>query len=187
MAGVVAQMSIKDAQVYARNMAQPGSYLRPMKIVTQIMVSGIRKGFTSQASPSGDPWHPLAPMTLSLRRKGKGTGNAKILRDRGMLLASTTGGAGPGAVRRISDLESVIGTNLVYAATHQWGAPARTVTPKMRRYLHWRGIHLRKSTMTLMIPARPFVGHRPENIPRYESVFAEHEERRAAGDGTAPK
>jgi phage gpG-like protein len=185
MAGVVAVMSIKDAQVYARNMAQPGSYLRPLKITTQIMVSGIRKGFSGQASPSGDPWHPLSPLTLSLRRKGKSADSAKILRDREALLASTTGGAGPGAVRRISDTESVVGTNLIYAATHQFGRLA-TVTPKARRYLHWRGVHLRKSTMTLMIPARPFVGHRPENIPRYEAVFSEHEERRAAGDGKSP-
>jgi hypothetical protein len=41
----------------------------------------------------------------------------------------------------------------------------------MRGYLHHRGIHLSKSTTQIRIPARPYVGHRPENLPVYEGVY----------------
>ena len=38
----------------------------------------------------------------------------------------------------------------------EYGAVIR-VTPKMRSYLGSQGIHLRKETETLRIPARPFI------------------------------
>ena len=50
-----------------------------------------------------------------------------------------------------------IGTNLDYAMIHQYGGDIK-VTPKMRKYLHSQGIHLRNTTNTIHIPARPFLG-----------------------------
>lgn len=66
-----------------------------------------------------------------------------------------------------------LGSNLQYASAHQFGARIN-VTPAMRGYLHRRGIHLKKETAQVVIPARPFVGHRPENLPVYEGVYARH-------------
>lgn len=39
-------------------------------------------------SVDGDSWKPLAPATIKRRRKGRGSGNAAILRDTGALFAA---------------------------------------------------------------------------------------------------
>ena len=41
-------------------------------------------------------------------------------------------------------------------AIHEFGATIK-VTPKMRAYLHYKGIHLKDSTTTITIPARSFL------------------------------
>lgn len=47
-------------------------------------------------------------------------------------------------------------TNAELGAVHEFGATI-TVTEKMRRYLHSQGLHLKKTTMTVVIPARSFL------------------------------
>lgn len=51
------------------------------------------------------------------------------------------------------------GTKLTHAelgAIHEFGATI-TVTEKMRKYLHSQGLHLKKDTMTVVIPTRSFL------------------------------
>jgi len=48
-----------------------------------------------------------------------------------------------------------IGPNVPYAAIHEFGGTI-PVTEKMRRFLHWRGVHLKKSTTQIVIPKRPW-------------------------------
>lgn len=183
MAGVV--LTMKQAQDYCANMAKPGNYLKPLKICNQIAISGVRKGFTDQAAPDGTPWKPLAWSTIvarmggmkkfarkmrsRIRRSGRGgspgSRGVQILRDDGFLLGSVSSLSAVGSIGHVTRDEATLGSNLVYAAIHQFGGMAG------------RG-HKTK------IPARPYIGHRPENIPRYEKVFAEHEEKRAEGDGS---
>ena len=43
-----------------------------------------------------------------------------------------------------------------YAIWNEFGADIR-VTPKMRAWFHYQGIHLKKDTVMLKIPARPFM------------------------------
>lgn len=55
--------------------------------------------------------------------------------------------------------QKVEGTDLTYAelgAVHEFGATI-TVTDKMRKYLHSQGLHLKKDTMTVVIPTRSFL------------------------------
>lgn len=91
----------------------------------------------------GPGWQPLKPRTL-LRRRQLGKG-AKILQDTGRLKNSQV------VQRKTSDTVEM-GSNLVYAATHQYGRgpiPARPflptedelvaqIVPKVQRYLDAR-------------------------------------------------
>ena len=55
--------------------------------------------------------------------------------------------------------QKVEGTDLTYAelgAVHEFGATI-TVTDKMRKYLHSQGLHLKKDTMSVVIPTRSFL------------------------------
>lgn len=47
-------------------------------------------------------------------------------------------------------------TNAELGAIHEFGCTI-TVTDKMRRYLHSQGLHLKKDTMTVVIPTRSFL------------------------------
>ena len=49
------------------------------------------------------------------------------------------------------------GANIAsYAFWNEFGTTIR-VTPKMRAYMHYRGVHLKKETTAIKIPARPFM------------------------------
>ena len=79
----------------------------------------------------GPGWAELADSTLDRRRKdGKG---AQILRDTGRLFLSLTD-SNDGSVYELTDKMLVLGTNLKYAAVHQFGSrdqriPARPFMP----------------------------------------------------------
>lgn len=47
-------------------------------------------------------------------------------------------------------------TNAELGAIHEFGCTI-TVTDKMRKYLHSQGLHLKKGTMTVVIPTRSFL------------------------------
>ena len=55
--------------------------------------------------------------------------------------ANTKGGAGIAA----------------YAVWNEFGVPNIPVTDKMRAYMHYQGVHLKKDTTSISIPARPFM------------------------------
>lgn len=75
-----------------------------------IMFQDVMGHFRKQAGPDGK-WRPLKLATLKRRRKaGRG---AKILQDTGRLKQSIT------AISSVEGAE--VGTNIVYAATHQKG------------------------------------------------------------------
>ncbi len=144
-------MTIKQAVSYTVKMGRGGSYKKPLKICNQIMLSGVRKNFNREETPDGRRWPPLDPKTLKRRRGSR----AQILRDRSDLFASTTATNAMGAIRKLTDRRGVIGSVLDYARTHDQGDPRRG------------------------IKQRAFIGHRPENLPKYDEVFAENEEGRA--------
>jgi len=114
--------------------------LRPaLRTAGNIMTRSFGRNFAAEGRPT--KWAPLSPATIARRRQGRGRLGIKILQDTGRLRESTIG-RGAGAADHVYDLSPrslVIGTRLIYAATHQFG----------RR--DWK------------IPARPFVLVQPED------------------------
>lgn len=80
----------------------------------------INERFEKEQTPEGTKWKPLSPARVRQRLKKHKKGHMKILQDMGELRKSVTYEAGENYVR--------IGSNLKYAATHQFGRsniPAR--------------------------------------------------------------
>ena len=149
MAG--AALTMGGAIRLCRRMGSMRDYRKPLKACRVLMLSGIKKCFAAQTTPDGVPWPKLKPGTIRGRRKG-GAG-AKALRDTDILYNSMTGGGGRGVIRILKPGKVVVGSNLEYAAVHNYGYPAGN------------------------IPARTYCGHRPENIPKYEKILVHFAER----------
>lgn len=104
--------------------AQPvGGFTKELKQCRVAVVADIRGNFDGGHSPTGAPWLPL--------KHPRPRGGNRVLRDRGLLLASTTA-AGPGHVESLTPFELIIGTNLDKAALHQYGG---TIRPKGHPFL----------------------------------------------------
>jgi phage gpG-like protein len=86
------------------------------KVLSQLLVSDVKKRFSSSTSPEGTPWRPL--------KYPRPNGGNAPLRDTGQLMASITGKADATGV--------VVGTNRVGAALHNFGG---TIRPKKRKFL----------------------------------------------------
>ena len=84
------------------------------KTVSQVVISFTKRNFSRSASPDGAAWTPLK------MRQGK------PLWDKGLLVGSI------GSVMETGETTLTVGTNLDYAATHQYGA---VITPKNARAL----------------------------------------------------
>lgn len=98
--------------------------------------------FDTESAPDGSAW------ARSIRASGGG----KTLTDTGDLRNSIHA--------RSSEAGAEIGTNKVYAATHQFGDGGRTIRAKNKPMLSFqiggRWIHAKQ--VTIKIPARPFLG-----------------------------
>lgn len=130
--------------------------LNPSRIVSGIKqaaarvgnfgASMVKKGITSGA-PGGQTFKPDSSLTAE--RKG----STKPLIDKGDLVGSVT-------YQVIDGNHVFIGVNkgkeVNIAAVHEFGCTIE-VTPKMRAYLHYQGIHLKASTKYISIPPRPFL------------------------------
>lgn len=103
--------------------------------IGRVLVNRIRLCFKLGVDPWGSPW-------LALKfRKGQ------PLRDTGRLQRSITSSADSTGV--------TVGTNLVYAPTHQFGA---TIVPKNKPWLVFKGPNGRLVfAKKVVVPARPFM------------------------------
>lgn len=119
---------------------------RPLRAAGVYMLSSIERNFQSQGRPA--KWKGLASATLAGRRKGKGSGRAKILIDTGALKNSHS--------TRISTKGVEVGTNKVQAKRMHFGYPGGT----------GRG---RSKT-----PARPFVMFQDEDYDAIGKIFSQH-------------
>lgn len=115
----------------------PGPWL---KIIGHNLAESTRLRFRDGRGPTGTSWAPLSPVTLALRRKGKGAGSAKPLLDTGRLANSITHRVGHNYVE--------VGTNVIYARMQQMGA-AKGAFGRTRRGapIPWG-----------RVPGRPFLG-----------------------------
>lgn len=107
----------------------------------------VKKGIVS-GSPGGQTFTPLSAVTIAQK------GSSKPLIDHGDLVGSVT-------YQVFNNNDSVFigvkkGKEVSIAAVHEFGCSI-PVTPKMRAYLHYQGIHLKASTQYVHIPARPYL------------------------------
>jgi len=107
-----------------------------------IAIADVRMNFVNQHDPDGNPWQPL-----KMRRP---RGGNQVLRDRGILMASTGAADNAASVERITDTTLEVGTNLEYAGIHQRGG---TITAKRGKYLAIPATAEAQAT-----PARQFPG-----------------------------
>ena len=109
-----------------------------MPAISALGLSDQRRRFQTGTAPDGTPWPGLA--------FGRPNGGNKPLRDFGALAASVQ------AKTRKNEL--IVGSNLVYAGVHQWGA---TITPTRSKFL----------TIPLTVEAKRHGGPRfPRPFPR---------------------
>lgn len=121
-----------DTAKYGEALRQVEQQLGDLTELMELLCGRVIKLITRKFAQSGPGWVPLAKRTLKRRRlKGKG---GKPLLDTGRLRASLVA-EGTGSVKEITRIGFRLGTNIVYAATHQYGRgriPARPFIPTER-------------------------------------------------------
>lgn len=114
--------------------------------IALILEGATKENFDNEAAPDGTPWEPLK------HPRRRSTGQDKILQDTGLLKASLSA-QGQYHIQRHDGRAFEWGTNLDYAATHQFGDPDRN------------------------IPARPFVGLNDEVLAEIEELLIDEIQR----------
>lgn len=135
---ITIELDIAEAMQLCEEVRRRAERLEPAFQKSGIyMESSIAKNFSAQGRPR---WKPLSPYTLA-QRKGSG---GRILQDTGRLRASVTSGA----VKAITRTQLTYGTNIVYAAAHNFGYK--------------------------QIPKREFLAFHPEDEARIKEIFEQH-------------
>ena len=142
--------------------------LRPvLQEIGETLVASAMLTFTEQRDPWGQAWDRLSGVTLARRRQGpRPTSSTSILRDTGLLANSFSAQATADSVE--------VGTSLVYAATHQFGARMGQYG-RYSQVSRWRQFaegDFRKYAGTKKgfpipwgdIPARPFLPIKPGGV-----------------------
>lgn len=170
-------LDVSVMQRKLRALSDLGFLTRAMDNIADDITSRVAMGFRDQKDPWGNPWLPLKPSTIRARRKGKGSGSTKILRDTGVLSNSLN-------AQRVDPLTIEIGTTVPYAGAHQFGADvsvsARSLRVRLRTVKNANGkrvtrfakdTHKRAVTKwgttggyRFKIPARPFLPIRKGNV-----------------------
>jgi phage gpG-like protein len=104
----------------AARLRQPATpLLKPLSVAA---TADAKRNFDESADPDGKPWASLAFPRAS--------GGTQPLRDKGLLLASLSGG--PNHVERYADWSVTVGTNRIGANLHQFGG---TIVPRQAQWL----------------------------------------------------
>ena len=129
----------------------------------EYLLGSTRARFSSQTAPDGEGWAQLQPWYLREKKRNKGR---KLTLDgylRGRLVSQVVGG------RSVE-----VGSNLVYAAVHQFGA---TIRPRAAKVLMFRGHAAKQVT----VPARPYLGLSGEDRSEIVERTLEWLQRRMGG------
>lgn len=139
-----------------KKLSEPGFARGLAANLGQAALNQIDESFTGQKDPWDRPWKP------SIRAEATG---GQTLRKTARLQRSMTSKA----ALAVSPQGFEIGTNVQYAATHQYGA---TITPTKARTLRFKVGKKWVLAQRVEIPARPFIPE-PELSPRWERAFEE--------------
>ena len=129
MAGAVAFVDLGAFADWAKSAGKDlasTDFTVPLKACRLILIGATNANFAGGHDPDGNAWPGLAHARPSSR------GSDKPLRDTGLLKASITS-AGQGHVEELTPQALVFGTNLEYAAVHQYGD--NNVVPKKAKML----------------------------------------------------
>ncbi|ADD28714.1 phage virion morphogenesis protein [Meiothermus ruber] len=126
------------------------------KNLGQAALNQIDESFAGQKDPWDRPWKPSA--------RAEATGG-QTLRKTARLQRSMTSKS----ALQTEPEGFEVGTNVVYAATHQYGA---TITPQQKKALRFKMGQRWVQAQKVQIPARPFIPE-PELSPRWERAFEE--------------
>ena len=113
-----------------------------LKIIGSDMVLETTKNFRNEKTPNGEKWERLKPATIKSRRKGRVSGTPKILQDTRNLYLSLN-------KYKIEGKKVTVGTNVNYAAVHQYGSEE------------------------LNIPSREYLGISDRKRDKYSEIIAE--------------
>lgn len=134
----------------ARALRAAQDFTPAMAEIVSVLETGVRRRFETGEDPQGKPWVP------SQRAIEKG---GRTLVDTGALLRSITSAS--------DAFSAVVGTNVVYAAIHQFGG---TIRPKTKKALNTPDGPRRAVNM----PARPFLGFGPYETQEIEEILGRH-------------
>ena len=127
----------RDAKRGLAQLIQAGTDLTPlMRRIAGHLADATEQAFENEATPDGKPWEHRAASTLA-SSKYRDRQPEKILQFSGHLVRSI--------LADWSETEAIVGTNAIYAATHQFGDSQRN------------------------IPARPFLGVGPRDVEMIEN------------------
>lgn len=154
---------------------------RPLKIAGVYLVGSVQRSMQAGGRPK--PFAPLAKSTIAARRKGKGSGGAKILINNAHLInsiSSQPGSSGGGA-------GIAVGTNYgklakggsIAEVLHFGGRSAYTIVAKNKKGLAFMGSGgqriVRRRVTHPPLPARPFmVMQIPEDEIKVGKIFEDH-------------
>lgn len=148
------------ADKFARLQAAVADLTPVLDEIGQTLVTSVNMRFARGTGPDGEAWAPLT------------TGETPILVKSGRLRDSIT--------HAVTGDSVTVGTNLLYAATHQFGA---TIKPKNAKALAFTVGGKFVMAKTVQIPARPFLGISDQDVDLVEGVI---DDRLAAAFGAAP-
>lgn len=143
-----------DASGGLRRLQQMGVNLRPVMVdIGAMLRAATDLRFVDSTDPNGGKWKPLSPVTALLRKKGRG---GQPLIDRSRLRTSITYLA--------SSRDVLVGTNVKYAGTHQFGAKkGQYGKTKRNSPIPWGDV-----------PARPFLGVSRDDEREMSDIIADH-------------
>ena len=133
-----------EFDAYKERLQRMGSLDRAalMAAIAEALRTSTDERFENEVSPEEVAW----------KRSIRASGGGKTLTDSGRLRTSIHA--------RSSAKGAEIGTNTIYAATHQFGESGRTIRAKKKPMLAFQigGKWYHKKQVTIKIPARPYLG-----------------------------
>lgn len=139
----------------ARGAAAAVDFTVPLRAIADYMRTATVERFEREEGPDGQPWKKSARALAD---------GGLTLTDRGQLRQSITAA---------SDASSALaGTNLVYAAIHQFGGTIRAKGTANGGARALRTPFGPRGSVT--IPARPFLGFGPVDLEEIEFILSDH-------------
>jgi phage virion morphogenesis protein len=138
-----------------------GNLTPALRDIAEHLQNSTQQRFVDQVAPDGTPWAKLQPSYQRIKPKHKD----RILFLEGELEKNFNSA--------INNNELKFGTNIPYAAHHQFGTKPYTITPKSKKALAFGGVVVKKVNHP-GLPARPFLGLSSADNEEILRLLSEH-------------